>query len=60
MGKRRSRGKRGGLRALIRSGYRALGILNTASHVASGDPGRIVKHLLRRKTVKFGGSLIRK
>lgn len=55
-GKRRSGG---GLRGMIRAAYRILGAVNTVSHILSGDPGRLLRHTARKRTVKFGGRLIK-
>ena len=44
--------------SLIRTLYRLLGLANTARHIASGNPERIARHLVRRQTVKLGGRLI--
>lgn len=58
MGKRRGR-KGGGLRGMIRAAYRMLGAVNTVSHVLSGDPVKLGKHMMRRRTVRMGGRLIK-
>lgn len=51
--------KRSGLRKSIRKAYRILGVLNTLSHLMSGDPGKVAKHLTRRRIAKLGGRLIK-
>lgn len=58
---RRGRGKRSrrGLSGFIRSAYKLLGALNTANVIASGNVGKMVKHSARKRTVKFGGRIIR-
>lgn len=55
------RRKRGGLRKLLRSVYRVLGAVNTASYVlgAGANPGRLVKHLARMRTSKSAGRLFK-
>lgn len=58
MGKRKSGS---GLRKLIRSLYRVLGSVNTATYVLGGvsNPGKLAKHLTRKRTSKFGSRLIK-
>lgn len=58
MGRRR---KASGLRKIIRSLYRALGVVNTATYVvgAGADPFRLAKHLTRKRTSKLGSRLIK-
>lgn len=58
---RRGRGKRSrkGLGGFIRAAYKLLGALNTLHVVSSGNPIKVGKHLARKRTVKFGGRIIR-
>lgn len=56
MGKRR---KVSGLRKIIRGLYRTLGIVNTATYVLGANPGKLVKHLTRKRTSKFGSRIVR-
>ena len=39
--------------------YRALSVLNTAAVVASGNPGKIAKHVARKRTVKAGSRIVK-
>jgi hypothetical protein len=57
----RRKRKANSFRKLIRSAYRALGLLNTASYIlnAGSSPGKLVKHVARQKTSKLGSRLIR-
>jgi hypothetical protein len=58
MGKRR---KASGLRKIIRGLYRTLGIVNTATYVlgAGANPGKLAKHLTRKRTSKLGSRIVR-
>lgn len=52
--------KRGLLSRFIRGSYKALSTLNTLNTLASGNPVKISRHLARKRTVKWGGSIIPK
>lgn len=58
MGKRR---RTSGARKLIRALYRVLGAANTATYVlgAAGAPGKLAKHLTRKRTSKWGSRLVK-
>ena len=51
--------KKGGLGKFIRSAYRALGKLNTANVLLSGNAVKIAKHVTRKRTVKLGGRVVK-
>lgn len=55
----RKRKSKGGLASAIRAAYRTLGIVNTAYVVTTGNPAKIAKHIARKRTVKFGGRLVK-
>ena len=52
--------KKSFLSKLIRSGYKALSVLNTANVIASGNPNKIARHLARKKTTRLGAGIIPK
>lgn len=56
-----ARKKRGGLRKLLRSVYRVLGMVNTGTYIlgAGAKPGALVKHLARKRTSKIGGRMFK-
>lgn len=58
MGERK---KSGGIRKIIRSLYRALGAVNTATYVlgAGANPGKLAKHLARKRTSKWGSRIVK-
>lgn len=53
--------KKSAARGILRSLYRALGVVNTLTYIVSAGarPGALVKHLARKKTSKVGGRLIK-
>lgn len=44
------------LSKLLRLGYKTLSILNTANVIASGNPNKIARHIVRRQLVKKAGT----
>lgn len=54
---RRKRGR--AFTGTIRKGYRWLSLLNTISWLLTGDPGKIVKHFLRKRAHRTVGGWMR-